>query len=297
MRRRETVLVGLAISSVAIIAASCALNAGAIVYVVADSGATGNDSGDVTLPDGAIVTPDGSIVSPDGGPIGKCASDQVDLDAGFCIDSTEVTNAKYLAFLVAVGADAGRDFAGCIGDNITPNNDNNELFSSPTLPVRGVDWCAARAYCKWAGKRLCGTIADGGEIVNNGFDFKDAAASEWDFACTQNGTLLYPYGNTEDASACNGSDLKEGGVVPVGSLPGCVGGYPGIHDMSGNVWEWENSCADDTSPTASCNMRGGSYFEGNIGVLRCDNNNSGTPQNNRNAALSNIGIRCCSAER
>src|ERR1035441_6628414 len=133
MRRREKMLGGLVIATFVLVAASCALNSGAIVYVIADSGST--DSGNVTLPDGAVVSPDGAIVSPDGGPLGKCAPDQVDLDAGFCIDSTEVTNAKYLAFLIAVGADAGRDFGPCIGDNVVPNMDNNEIYSAPTFPV------------------------------------------------------------------------------------------------------------------------------------------------------------------
>jgi formylglycine-generating enzyme required for sulfatase activity len=293
MRRREKMLGGLVTATFVSIAASCALNSGAIVYVVADSGA--GDGGDITLPDGAILTPDGSILTPDGGPLGKCAPDQVDIDAGFCIDRNEVTNAKYLAFVTAVDDDAGKGFVACLGHPLLPVMDNNELFTSPSLPVRGVDWCAARAYCEWAGKRLCGTLADGGEVAHNGKDFQDAAASEWDFACTQNGALVYPYGNSYDGGACNDFDFKEGGVVPVGSIPSCVGGYPGLYDMAGNVWEWENSCADDTTTNSACSIRGASFSENTITNSRCDNG-GGSPDLPRDNPSNNVGIRCCADE-
>jgi formylglycine-generating enzyme required for sulfatase activity len=298
MRRRETILIGLAISSVAVVAVSCALNAGGIVYVVADSGlATTNDSGEQTLPDGAIVTPDGSVVTPDGGPLGKCGADQVDIDAGFCIDKKEVTNAAYVTFLEATGGDAGNDFSPCTGVSLNPNN-SYELVTAPNHPVRGVNWCGARAYCEWAGKRLCGTLADGGEDAIYTYDFQDAAANEWEFACTANGAHSYPYGGPSDgggydAGACNGSDLGEGGVVDVGSLPGCNGGYPGLLDMSGNVAEWENACADDTNASAQCRLRGGAFDKGKNDVA-CGADYSG---NRNTTSSSNAGIRCCADEK
>ena len=46
----------------------------------------------------------------------------------------------------------------------------------------------------------------------------------------------------------------------MGTSAGCVGGYPGIVDMSGNLGEWENACAPQGfgNPDA-CGVRGGSY--------------------------------------
>jgi formylglycine-generating enzyme required for sulfatase activity len=290
MRRRETVLIGIAISSVAVVAVSCALNAGGIVYIVADSGPS-SDSPNQTLSDGAIVEGDGAVVQPDGAPLpGKCGSDQVDIDAGFCIDKLEITNGQYLAFLIATGADGGGTGA-CAGDSVY-QGPGVETLSHPDYPTHGMDWCAAKAYCQWAGKRLCGSVADGGEA-----DITDAASGEWYFACSANGAKTYPYGTVNDGggyepTACNGNDLGEGGVVNVGSLPGCVGGYAGIHDMSGNVWEWDNACQNDTASNATCRIRGGSYMESGNQILRCDQNGTG----NRNQQLTNIGIRCCSDE-
>jgi formylglycine-generating enzyme required for sulfatase activity len=242
------------------------------------------------LPDGAIVTPDGSIVTPDGGPLGKCAPDQVDIDAGFCIDKTEVTNAAYVAFLEATGGDAG-SIPGCSGVTIDPNN-SYEILTALEHPVRGVTWCGARAYCEWAGKRLCGTITDGGELnESDNVSYKDAAASEWFFACSQNGAQPYPYGNTYDGGACNDVDFKEGGVVDVASS-GCVGGYPGLNDMVGNVWEWQNACSDDTSSGANCLVQGGSYTTP-MAQARCDQS---YPQG-RTSSNGDLGIRCCSNEK
>lgn len=295
MRRRETVLLGLAISSAAVVAASCALNAGAIVYVVADSGtSTGGDSSVVTLPDGAVISPDGSIVTPDGGPLGKCAPDQVDIDAGFCIDSHEVTNAQYVAFLEATQGDAGNDFAPCVGVSPDPSI-GYEILTDLNHPVRGVTWCSARSYCEWSGRRLCGSVADGGEVNESNNDYKDAAASEWFYACSQNGANAYPYGQNYDAGACNLSDFKEGGVVDVATLPNCVGGYSGIHDMSGNVSEWDNSCGDDTTAGAQCRVRGGSFNTDYVSG-RCDDQTTAN-RNSNDYPTARYGIRCCSNEK
>ena len=43
------------------------------------------------------------------------------------------------------------------------------------------------------------------------------------------------------------------GVAATGSYPSCQGGYPGIFDMSGNVWEWNSDIGG-----GRCGLRGGS---------------------------------------
>jgi formylglycine-generating enzyme required for sulfatase activity len=80
----------------------------------------------------------------------------------------------------------------------------------------------------------------------------------------------------------------------VGTNPQCVGGYPGIFDMSGNVEEWENACTPGGAPDGGpskyvCHVRGGSYLwdggecEPKIAAIR-----------ERYRPGSGIGIRCCS---
>jgi formylglycine-generating enzyme required for sulfatase activity len=177
----------------------------------------------------------------------------------FCIDRTEVSVESYAVFVAAV----------------MPGNDPNQPAScawntsyapaisatAPDHPVLGVDWCDAYAYCAWAGKRLCGKIGGGPNPYDS---FADKASSQWYAACSQDGLKAFPYGDVYDPLACNGGDDPNPGPAPVGGTPGCEGGYPGIFDMSGNVWEWEDSCAADTGATDACRARGGSLVNGGM---------------------------------
>ena len=74
---------------------------------------------------------------------------------GVCVDSTEVTNAHYQAFLEQMpSAAAGPDVCDW-NDSFVPQG-WPLATGTEDHPVGGVDWCDANAYCAWAGKRLCG---------------------------------------------------------------------------------------------------------------------------------------------
>ena len=126
---------------------------------------------------------------------------------GYCVDSTEVRGSDYLEFLAATAGDAGGQAPECAWNaSYQPS-----ISAAGDAPVFGVDWCDARAYCAWAGKRLCGKIGGGpapASVVNNAF------SDEWYRACTKDGTRAFPYGNTRDPNACNGAD-RDGGSGPV----------------------------------------------------------------------------------
>jgi sulfatase modifying factor 1 len=154
---------------------------------------------------------------------------QVYLD-GFQIDRFEVTNAQYRRFALATGARTPQNWYGL---DIPPGQDD--------LPVIGVSWEEASAYCDWVSKRL-------------------PSEAEWEKACGGPAGFVYPWGNEWEAGLANtGLDqssqwpdtvediwlLLDPAAVgtgypqpqPVGSYPQGASAY-GALDMSGNAAEW-----------------------------------------------------------
>ena len=140
----------------------------------------------------------------------------------FYIDKYEVTNAQFKKFVDANPtwqkdriADRFHD-----EDYLALWSGNNYPSGEADHPVVYVSWYAAMAYAEWAGKRL-------------------PTEAEWEKAAR--GGLAgkgFPWGNTIKANQAN-YGWKVGTTTPVGRYP--ANGY-GLHDMTGNVWEW---CLDE----------------------------------------------------
>jgi formylglycine-generating enzyme required for sulfatase activity len=224
----------------------------------------------------------------------------------YCIDSIEVTNASYNVFFSANPTTATQDpwcswNVGWVPSGGWPYPTNNGNY-----PVSYVNWCQAAAYCKYLGRRLCGSIGGGSVAQSSANDYH---TDQWYNACTANGANCspspggcYPYGTTYSPTLCDGHDSIVGGSTgpeAFTSLNNCQGGTVGLLNMSGNVAEWEDSCTGKTGAGDACAVRGGSFASDEAG-LRCDavqtigidpNVDAGTIT--RSYSYADVGFRCC----
>lgn len=142
----------------------------------------------------------------------------------FAMDVDEVTVAQYRTFMAATRA---------------PVPWTGEPDS--TLPVTGVSWAEATAYCGWrhAGGRL-------------------PTEEEWEAAARGPRAFRYPWGDVWRPGAANTLSLGRGGPAPVGSYEAGIGAL-GLRDLIGNVWEWTSSLMV-AYPGGAAPPRGDQYY-------------------------------------
>src|SRR5262249_12102561 len=140
----------------------------------------------------------------------------------FTIDRTEVTRAAYAACVAARRCKP------------VPAAAAGPADGDPQLPVTGVSWADAQAYCKFASGRLPTEI-------------------EWEKAARGTDGREYPWGGELDCARANWGNFEgegpcagknPGRPTPVGRYPAGASAY-GAQDMGGNVWEWVADKYDD----------------------------------------------------
>jgi formylglycine-generating enzyme required for sulfatase activity len=139
--------------------------------------------------------------------------------SSFEVAVTEATTGQYRACHAEGGCPTPSLAPGC---TVQPAAD-------PDLPASCLTWTDARAFCAWAGGRLC-------------------SEAEWEYAATGAGrAVAYPWGAT--GASCdlavledNGHDgCGQGTPWPVCSKPSGVSPQ-GLCDLAGNLWEWVEDC-------------------------------------------------------
>jgi gamma-glutamyl hercynylcysteine S-oxide synthase len=113
-------------------------------------------------------------------------------------------------------------------------------FNNPSLPVVGVTWHDASAFCGW----LTVELAHSGRLPPNTV-VRLPLEAEWEKAATWGPNTrrkrVYPWGDTWDQALANTAEGRRAWLTtPAGCFPGGVSQY-GAHDMVGNVWEWTAS--------------------------------------------------------
>ncbi len=228
--------------------------------------------------------------------------------APFAIDRHEVTVAEFAGFVDATQYQTEAERFGWSGafdvesgqwtriDGATwrqPDGPGHAV--RPEEPVTQVSWNDAVAFCRWRGGRL---------------------PTEAEFELAARGGLVgkpYPWGDELLAGGDHHTNVWQGTFpvadegrdgfrsrAPVGSFP--PNGY-GLHDMTGNVWEWtadwydpgyyaESPAEDPRGPAAgeARSIRGGSFLcsENYCTGYRVAARSQATPD----SGLNNLGFRC-----
>lgn len=130
----------------------------------------------------------------------------------FYIDGVEVTTERYAKYLGENGSLAPPDEWQSV-----------DLKKHGQMPVVGVSWNDADAYCHWVGKRL-------------------PTEAEWERAARDSDQRMYPWGNAEPSAtraifARKAEDAYGGGLEPVGTLE-AGRSKEGVYDLEGNASEW-----------------------------------------------------------
>jgi formylglycine-generating enzyme len=223
----------------------------------ADAFETGAPSSDSGGRDGGATDADADV-SPDAMPPPGMIRVSIPSGGSFFIDATEVTVAAFAKVKAETPTFPALDPATCSGKRGwgPPVASVCDAETGAEQPRNCVDWCDAQAYCKAVGKRLCGGYH--GASLSQPDEFTDPAVDQWSRACRGSANTDWPYGSTYSRYRCN-TEL-DAGPLRVGVFPSCEGGWPGLLDMSGNVGEWEDYCADSNSNgTRDCLVRGGAY--------------------------------------
>jgi formylglycine-generating enzyme required for sulfatase activity len=201
----------------------------------------------------------------------------------FEIGKYPVTNQEFKEFLVDGGYQKEKfwtpeSWQWRKEDNILePAFWHDRKWNGSNLPVVGVSWYEANAYCRWLSHKT-------------GEQYRLPTEAEWEKAARGTDGREYPWGNEFNKNFCNSGELGLGRTSPVGMFLEGKSPYECL-DMAGNVWEWcldwldeeyykKNPEKNPPGPSKGAGrvLRGGSWIAG-AANYRCAFRNAGPPAN------------------
>ena len=138
----------------------------------------------------------------------------------FHISTGEVTRGQFARFLQELPEWRVENTEELIEQNMVDENYLGYMNSGPAdsdLPVSGVSWYAARAYCEWLEKRLP-------DDMQARYNVRLPSEAEWEYAARKNSDARVVDRNSGFDGPQAGNYSREGRI--------------GLVDMQGNVWEW-----------------------------------------------------------
>ena len=162
-----------------------------------------------------VVVPGGSsLIGPPGF---RARQHTVTFPSAFAVGVYEVTFSQWDACVSGGGCDGYRPHDGGWGRG--------------SRPVMNVNWHHAQSYVDWLSRET-------------GADYRLLSESEWEHVARAGTATRYWWGDSvgRNRANCDGCGSRWGGTqtAPVGAF--AANGF-GVHDVSGNVWEWVEDCA------------------------------------------------------
>lgn len=190
----------------------------------------------------------GAMVLVPAGPFAMGAPPRPATLAAFCIDRTEVTAAAFAACAAGGACEGFAGWPSC--GSVSSASPNVCRPGREAHPANFVDRERARAFCRWAGKRL-------------------PSEAEWEKSARGPDGRTYPWGEALDCArghfarggaydACRGAGGLPDDLAPAGAYADAPSPYGAIQ-LAGNVKEWVE--ADGRART-----KGGSFRDGDAWI-------------------------------
>jgi formylglycine-generating enzyme required for sulfatase activity len=149
----------------------------------------------------------------------------------YAIGRTEVTNRELAAFLSEAGNQSDVDGGPWLDLAVTGQiaavaGGFAAVPGAEDKPAAGITWNGARAYCRWLSKKT-------------GVPYDLPTAAEWEVAARAGTASAWWWGDADDPRRYRSIAGGEGAAAATASYPPNPWG---IHDTSGNVWEWTLDC-------------------------------------------------------